>query len=271
LAQPPDTRAARSRAVIVNALTKPLNIVVPAILVIAGFLLHIPIVLVPVAVVVYGVLSVMTLFDEGEARKVLAKTRQSALPPPPPVDLTGLPPRIAESIGDAMSEEKKIEDAIAQANLPYGEVSTEIGVLMREMQRVAKKAAPIYTYLSDEDVQSAPQRLAQLKREGAPAAAADARKLSIDAFEQQVKIAGELEDQLERSYAELDHLVASLGVIRGQIVRMSVAEDSSIQDDLGAQLRDLRERVSTLADGMGEAAAQVGSAPAGNPASPPTG
>ena len=76
-----------------------------------------------------------------------------------------------------------------------------------------------------------------------------------------MKIKGELEGQLDRSYAELDHLVASLGVIRGQIVRMSVQEDSSIQDDLGAQLKDLRQRVSTLADGMGEAADAVASAP----------
>jgi hypothetical protein len=266
VAEPPATRAQRSRALIANALTKPLNIVVPAILIVAGFLLHIPIVLVPVAIVAYGLLAVFTLFDEGEAKKVLAKTRQGALPAPPQVDLTGLPPKIAESIADAVSEEQKIEQAIAQANLPYGEVSTEIGVLMREMQRVAKKAAPIYTYLSDEDVQSAPDRLAQLRRGGGGSgAAADARKLAIDALEQQVKIAGELNDQLERSYAELDHLVASLGVIRGQIVRMSVAEDASIQDDLGAQLRDLRERVTTLADGMGEAADQVSAAPAASP------
>jgi hypothetical protein len=257
-AQPPETRAQRSRALIANALTKPLNIAVPAILVVAGLVLHIAIVLVPVAIVVYGLLATFTLFDEGEAKKVLADTRRRGLPPPQPVDLSGLPPRIAESIGDAMTEEKKIEEAIAQANLPYGEVSTEIGVLMREMQRVAKKAAPIYAYLSDEDVQNAPQRLAALQREGRPsAAAADARKLAIDALEQQVKIAGELEDQLERSYAELDHLVASLGVIRGQIVRMSVAEDSSIQDDVGRQVRDLRERVTSLADGMSQAFAKT--------------
>ena len=255
---PPPTRAERSRALITNALTKPLNVTVPAVLLVAGFLLHLLLLFAPVAVVAYALLAGFTLFDENEAAKVLADGRKRALPPPPVIQLQGLPPRIAASITDALAEEKKIEAAIAQAKLPYGEVSVEIGVLMREMERVAQKAGPIYTYLSDEEVQNAPQRLSKLRREtGGSDAAAPARKLAVDALEQQVKIRDELDVQLERSYAELDHLVASLGVIRGQIVRMSVAEDSSVQDDLGAQVRDLRERVTTLADGMGEAVAQV--------------
>jgi hypothetical protein len=34
---------------------------------------------------------------------------------------------------------------------------------------------------------------------------------------------------------------------------MSVAEESSMQNDIAGQVRELRERVSTLADGFGEA------------------
>ena len=51
-------------------------------------------------------------------------------------------------------------------------------------------------------------------------------------------------------------------MIRGQIVRMSVAEDATVQTDVGAQVRDLRERVTTLADGMTEAVAKVDAQPA---------
>ena len=42
---------------------------------------------------------------------------------------------------------------------------------------------------------------------------------------------------------------------------MSVAEDASVQDDLADQVRDLRERVSTVAEGLSEATSQLDAAP----------
>ena len=39
---------------------------------------------------------------------------------------------------------------------------------------------------------------------------------------------------------------------------MSVAEDASVQDDLAGQVRSLRERVSTLAEGLSETTSQLG-------------
>jgi len=226
---------------------------------VVGLLLHLLVVFVPVAVLAYALLAGLTLFDEGEARRVLARERARSLPRVELIPGDGVPPRIAEALRDAAAEEAKIERAIEQSKLPYGEVSAEINVLVRETGRVAQKAAVIYAYVSDPDVQEAPERLARLRREsGSRPAAADARKLALDALEAQVKIQRELEDQLERSYAELDHLVASLGVIHGQIVKMSVVEDAAVQDDLAGQVRDLRQRVTSLADGMTDAVAHVG-------------
>jgi hypothetical protein len=251
-----ETREARGRALVANALTKPVNVLVPAALVAAGFLLNLLVVLVPVAVVVYALLAGFTLFDEREARRVLARARPAGAVE---IDTHGLPPPIAESVAAALEEERKIEQAIAAAKLPYTEVATEVRVLIREMGKVAQKAATIYAYLADPDVAAARDRLRTVRREGRSSpAAAEARRLATDALEAQVRIQDELRGQLERSYAELDHLVASLGVVRGQIVRMSVVEDATVQDDLAGQVRDLRERVSTLAEGMSEAYSRVG-------------
>jgi hypothetical protein len=252
------TRKGRERAVIVNALTKPINVVVPAAILVAGFALSWLLPLAPVAALTYALLVTLTLFDEGEAKKVLAGARGAEFPPVEAISVAGLPPRIAEPLGTAVAEEGKIREAIAQAKLPYTDVSAEVGVLMEEMQKVARKGAVIDSYLADPEVAKAASRLAQLERQNrAGGPAAEAQKLAIDALQAQVKIQSELGDQLDRCCAELEHLAASLGVIRGQIVRMSVAEDASVQDDLAGQVRSLRERVSALAEGLTEATSSL--------------
>jgi hypothetical protein len=58
-----------SRGLIVNALTKPLNVAVPAALIVAALLIGATW-LIALAAVIYAVLAVLTFFDEGEAEKV---------------------------------------------------------------------------------------------------------------------------------------------------------------------------------------------------------
>ena len=55
----------------------------------------------------------------------------------------------------------------------------------------------------------------------------------------------------------MEHLIASLGVVHGQLVRMSVVDETHLQEDVAGQVRDLRERVASVADGLREAVAQL--------------
>jgi len=58
-----------SRGLIVNALTTPLNLVVPAAVIVAAMLIGATW-LIALAALIYAVLVVLTFFDEGEAEKV---------------------------------------------------------------------------------------------------------------------------------------------------------------------------------------------------------
>jgi hypothetical protein len=260
-----DTRSSRQRALVVNAATKPVNVLLPAGIAAAGFVLGWPLLLVPIAIVVYVLLAGFTLFDQEEATRVLGARRRASLPPPPPpLSFAGLPPEIAEPLGAAISEERKIEAAIADAKLPYTEVSAEAGVLVEELERVARKGALIHSYITDPEVAAAGKRLETLRaRARAGGAAAEAERMAVEALETQMRIRAELEEKFERCCAELEHLAASLGVIRGEIVRMSVAEDASVQDDLADQVRDLRNRVSTVSEGLSEATSRLDQAATG--------
>ena len=63
-----------------------------------------------------------------------------------------------------------------------------------------------------------------------------------------------LSAQLERFYEEMEHITASLSTVGAQVVSMSAAgEGESGQRELAGQVRDLRDQVDALSDGMREA------------------
>ena len=235
------TRDRLRRELVANAATKPLNVIVPATVVVAGLLLG-TWWLVPVAVVVYLALGAFTLFDQREAERVGTRTYAVARGDVRRLDPGSLAPEIAGPVRTARAEEKAIRETVAKAHLPFEEVSGEIDGLMGELDRIAGRAQLIYDYLSSQD-----------------AGVREARDRAIAALEEQRQVQQQLYDQLERFYAEMEHLAASLGTVHGQLVRMSVAEEAAGQTELAKQVRDLRDRVKALAQGMTEAYAQVSS------------
>jgi len=55
----------------------------------------------------------------------------------------------------------------------------------------------------------------------------------------------------------MEHIVATLGVIHAQIVRVSVAEEASAQRRVAEQVRDLRHEVDAAADALHEAYSEL--------------
>lgn len=98
-------------------------------------------------------------------------------------------------------------------------------------------------------------------REGSTATQGDTRSAlerARSAVDERLRLYELLDGELDRFYAEMEHLTASLAVVHGQVVRMSVAEASLLQEDVAKQVRDLRERVGALAGGIDEALDQLG-------------
>jgi hypothetical protein len=251
------TRKKLTGELVKNASTKPLTIAVPAAVVVTGLLLH-TIWLVPVALVVYAALFAATLFDGNEAERIGQRTYERARESQAAaraLETSKLSPRIQQAFEAAREQERQIEQAIEQANLPFDDVTDEVDNLMSEMEKIARKAQIVDRYLATENSAETQTRLRQVQTEarGSSGATAEARERAAQALEDQLNVQRELEGELDRFFAEMEHLDASLGAIHGQIVRMSVAEESSMQNDIAGQVRELRERVSTLADGFGEA------------------
>jgi hypothetical protein len=213
-----------------------------------------------VALLLYLGFAASKFFDGDEAERVgrLVYNRARALPRPEPFE-RALPPGLSieliELINRARREERRILDAIAASELPFEQVSAEVDGLAGEMERIAGRAQNVSAFLRGHDVEELQTRLAAL-RTGSPGdpATARAREGAAAAIEDQLRVGQALASELERFRAEMEHLIASLGVVHGQLVRISVSSDPQLQKEVAREVRDLRGRVGALAEGLGNAA-----------------
>jgi hypothetical protein len=253
------TRNTLRRALLVNAAGKPLAIGVAVLVLVAGLALG-TLWLLPVALLVYLGIAASTFFDGDEAERVgrLAYDRVRSAPTPQRALPSGLSPELVELLERARSEERRILDAIAASELPFEAVSVEVEGLAGEMERIAGRAQTVSAFLQGHNPRELHRRLSELRiGEQRDPAAARARERAAGAIEDQLRVGQALESELDRFRAEMEHLIASLGVVHGQLVRISVSNDPQLQDEVAREVRDLRGRVGAVADGLHDAAEQA--------------
>jgi predicted nucleic acid-binding Zn-ribbon protein len=118
----------------VNALTKPVNVLVPAGVVVAAALAG-AVWLVPLALVCWVVLAAMTVLDEREA---------------PRTDRVALAPPIARRVRAATAARAAIRAAIAESRCPLEDVTGEVDALVAAIEAHAVRAQRIHEFLADE-------------------------------------------------------------------------------------------------------------------------
>jgi hypothetical protein len=252
------TRQVLRRELLLNAATKPLTLGVTVAVAAAAF--FIAYWLLALAALLYIAFGAATFFDGDEAERVgraaYARRRigagRRALP-------QGLAPEIESLVRRARLEEARIAQAIEQSNLPLTEVSIEVDRLTAEMENIAGRAQVILNYLSEQRPEDVRRRLRAIRAE--PAGEQEpgrARDRAAAALAEQLRAGEALKGEFDRFVAEMEHLIASLAVVHAQLVRMTVVKDAHLQEDIAGQVRDLRERVSTVAAGMSESVTQIG-------------
>jgi hypothetical protein len=253
------TRDTLKRELVLNAVTKPAAISVGAAVAVAAFVLG-AFWLLAVAVAVYAGMAVATFFDEEEAARVgeAAYGKRDELT----VGKRGLPAGLSPEIGSllerARDEEFRIFETVSGSDHSFEGVMTEVGSLTTEMERIAGRAQAIRSYLDGQRPFEAQRRLQELRATASSSPEADrARERAVRAIEDQIRLGDTMRSELGRFEAEMEHLIASLAIVHGQLVRMSVVNDTRLQEDVARELADLRERVGAYAEGMREAVSQL--------------
>jgi hypothetical protein len=241
MADKPVTRSELQRRLVVNALSKPVNVAVPAAVAVAAVLVGVPWLLV-VAAIAYIALAVMTFLDEREAERVgdeaYGRLRRSEQPR---LETRRLAPEIRAEVEAARAEQARIAETIANADLPFDEVGGEVDRLVVAMEATARRAQLVRDYLVTQDIQGIENRLGQATGETAAA------------LRDQLAVLESLVAQLRRFHDEMEQVNAALGAMHARLVGAAVASQGSADAELAGDVRDLRERVETLTEGITEA------------------
>jgi type IV secretory pathway TrbD component len=247
------TRRTLTRELVLNAASRPLNLVVPAGVAAASLVLEAAWLL-PFAVAVYLAMAVATFFDGAEAERVgRAVYERSRLPERRQLETATLARPIARKLEQARAEEARIRDAIEQAAVPRFDVTDEVARLMVGLDKLAERAQQIHAYLATQDEAAVSERLRVLRAAPTGNAAVDAANAdAAAALEEQLHVAEQLEQHLARFDAQMEHAIASLSSIHGQIVRMNATEEAAAQRDVAGDVRSLRREINVTADAMSE-------------------
>jgi chromosome segregation ATPase len=244
----PYSRSDYNRALVLNALTQPFNVVLLASVAIAGLLLELFLPVLAVGLVIYGIAAARTYFDEEEAQEVLTRERakrRGALEAGR-LDPGQLAPPIADLLSAGHQREERIRDAVDRAQLPYDEVSTEVDRFIRAMEDGARRAQLLYEALAETQPAWVEQRLAEVR--------GDPEKAELTAaLEDQLAVLRRMERQLQRFYDEMERVLVELDTVRGNLVSVSASSEAENQDRLAAEVRALRDEVGAVAAGMSEA------------------
>jgi chromosome segregation ATPase len=221
----PVTRSQLKRELVVNAVTKPLNIAVPAAVVVAAIVIG-AWWLVVVAVLVHAALAAQTFFDEKEAEKVGDRVygrRKQVLGP--------LAPAIRAQVDAARGEQAAIARTIEASDLSWADVRSETAQLVAALEAAARRAQPLSDYLERQDAAELQRRIADC-RDPETGKALKAQYAELE----------RLEGMLQAAFAEMEQVNASLKTVHARLVGAAAGSDV----DLAGDVRELRERVETL-------------------------
>jgi hypothetical protein len=245
----PYSRGEFTQALVLNALLAPFNVVLLALMLIAGIVIGELALVAPVAAVIYLAAAGRTFFDEKEADKVLERERgrrKAALEAgKKPVAPDQFAPPIGRLVAAAHWRRQRIHDAIERAQLPFDEVSTEVEKFVGAMDSTARRAQLLYEALADQPPDGVGIRLGEARQQGKTELAA--------ALESQLAALQRMEQQLQRFFDEMERLLVELDTIRSHLVSVSASTESAEQERLAGEVRALREQVGTVADGMAAA------------------
>jgi hypothetical protein len=248
----PYTRADYRRALIANAMADSLSVVAAAVILVAGLLFDALALALPLALLVYAGGVARAFFDDETAQKVLererAKRRRRIDRHGATMSVGELSPGIRPLIVRAYETRDRIHEAIERADLPYTGVADEVDELVRTMERTAKRAQ-----LLEEGLRAAPpseveHRLDDVRRRAHP----DQQEL-LAALEYQYSVQRKMERQLERFRDQMDRMLVELDSVRGNLISASASEEAYQQERVAAGIRELRDEMGVVADGVAAA------------------
>lgn len=230
--------------VLLNAATKPLNVLVLAGMA-AAAIVTTPWVL-GAAIPVYGLMIASTIRDPKETDRLVQ--RQQDRLPGGKRSLEGITGGLRGQVIAVLNEERGIKTELTKAPVRPEGIEEAVEALCDELIVNARRASDVDLYLQTVDVADLQRRLAEYARLGRTSErSADA----ASAIQEQLQVVESLSGKRAALDEEIANLQASLGTIRARLVQ--ARSEASTPTVGAADVTELRDRMRALADGLAEA------------------
>ena len=243
----PVSRADLRRALVLNALVHPVNVLVPAGILAAGALAGASWLAI-IAVVCWLVLVGMTFFDEREAARVGERLRRARPDAAPEVraDPAAFAPSIRARVLAAVEACSAIRAVIMASPAALDDLGQEVDALVAAIHADAARAQRIHAFLDEEAPIDLERRIAGEPRAGVRTAL-------------QAKLVAliRVRDRLDGLLAEMDHVVATLQTLHAEILSGEGIDDVMEGRALASQVSELRANVRIRTAGLEETFAET--------------
>ncbi len=241
----PPNRSQLQKQLVLNAATKPVNIAVPAAVAVTAILVA-PW-LYAVAAIVYVALAATTFFDEDEAKRVGDKAygRVRTVGSGGDLDPKTLVAPIRAQLEAARAEQAAITRTIEGSDLAWADVTGEVNGLVGAIEAAARRAQKLNGYLASQDVNDIDRRIRAYQQDG--------QAETAQALQTQRAELERLDGMLRKAYGEMEQVNAALKTVHARLVGAAVSSAADADATLAGDVRELRQRVETLTDGLGTA------------------
>lgn len=240
----PVSRSELRRALVLNALAHPVNVLVPAGVLVAAAVFGAAW-LALVAVACWVVLAGITFFDEREAQRVGERVR-AARRGAARVDPAEFSLEIGARVKAANAARAAIHAAIDASRSPLPGVAGEVDALLAAMNADAARAQRIHGFLAAESLPALRQRIDRERSEPVRAA-----------LEAKLAALTRLRQRLDALLGEMDHVVATLQTVQAELLAADDLEQADEEGALAGQISELRAKVQIMSAGLEETFAET--------------
>jgi hypothetical protein len=241
----PVSRDELRRALVLNALAQPVNVLVPAGVLVAAAIFGAAW-LALVALACWLVLAGMTFFDEREAERVGARVRAARRKVAASPDPASFSLEIGARVKAANAARASIQAAIAASRSPLAGLAGEVDALVAAIHADAVRAQRIHEFLAGESIAALERRVAQ-----------ESHAPLREALQAKLAALTRLRQRLDGLLREMDHVVATLQTMQAEIVAADDAERAAEARALAGRVSELREKVELMSAGLDETFAET--------------
>jgi len=116
------------------------------------------------------------------------------------------------------------------------------------MEQTAQRAQLLEEGLSAAPPADVERRLEAVRRRGHPS-----QRELVAALEYQLSVQRKMESQLARFHDQMDRMLVELDTVRGNLISVSASEEAYQQERVAAGVRELRDEMGVVAEGVAAA------------------